>query len=440
MSRLNDRAYALLVAEIDRCIGTDPLHQAQREVVLKRLERLRTQQGSPVGAAQLREAVLDLIPNADPAAIARAAQANRSATGWGGIKAGLILLLSMAGVVYVANLPIAIIRRPISQHAPLLLLPSYIGMDHHYKRAIASVEQADQLVNQATSAADLDLGAVKVAEANQHLDKLPVWFLEPGYRSQFWWYGRYTIDDFRQAREAIGRMEAKLFQEKNAQTSLTEGEQALATAKQAYQQATEPTQKTAALAQWQAALDKLEQIPTQTLAGKQAEQRLSAYQRDFTQIAGVAQGSARANNLVQAAQAFALKAAQAAQNPPHSAAEWTEISNLWQEAIDRLETITVDDPGYASAQTLLATYQTNLSITRIQLQAEQASVAALEEAQQLTQSLLASASRNDRDRSASQLQAIITALRNVKPGTTAYADAQQLLASAEQRLAALQAN
>lgn len=440
MSRLNDRAYSLLVAEVDRCIGTDLLHQSRREVVLKRLERLRMQQGSPVGAGHLREAILDLIPNANPAAIAKAAQANRSAAGWGRIRAGLGLLLSIAGVVYIANLPIAIIRRPISQHAPLLLLPSYIGMDYHYKRAIASVEQADQLVNQATSAADLDLGAIKVAEANQHLDKLPAWFLEPEYRSQFWQYGRYTINDFRQARAAIGRMEAKLFQEKNAQTSLAEGEQALAAAKQAYQQATEPTQKTAALAQWQAALDKLEQISTQTLAGQQAEQRLSAYRRDFAQIAGVAQGSVRANNLIQAAQAFALKAAQAAQNPPYSAAEWAEIISLWQEAIDRLETITVDDPGYTGAQTLLATYQNNLSITQIQLQTEQASVAALEEAQQLTQSLLESASRNDRDYNASQLQAIITKLRKVQPGTTAYAEAQQLLAGAERRLAALRAN
>jgi hypothetical protein len=440
MSRLNDRAYALLVAEIDRCVGTDPLRQAQREVVLKRLERLRTQQGSPVGAAQLREAILDLIPNANPDTIAKAARANRSAANLGRIKAGLWLLLGIAGVLYVANLPVALIRRPISQHAPLLLLPSYIGMDYHYKQAIASVEQADQLVNQATSVADLELGAVKVAKANGHLDKLPVWFLEPGYRNQFWWYGHYTIDDFRQAREAIGRMEAKLFQEKNAQTSLTEAEQALATAKQTYQQASEPDQKTVALAQWQAALDKLEQIPTQTLAGKQVEQRLPAHQRDFTQVAGVAQGSARSGNLVQAAQAFALKAAQAAQNPPHAAAKWKEIISLWEEAIDPLETITVDDPGYVNAQQLLATYKNNLSVMRIQLQAEETAVAALEKAEQLTQSLLASASSNDRDRNASQLQAIVTTLQKVEPGTTAYPKAQQLLASAQQRLAALQAN
>ncbi len=440
MVRLNDRAFEILAREIHRCTGTDPLRQAQQEIVLKRLERWRSQTGSPVGVEQLREAIVDMIPDINPDSLQAAARANRTSSRWGVIKAGTLFLIGSAGILYIVNLPISLIRRPVSQYAPILLLPSYISMDHHYRRAIALVEQADQLVNKATSADDLELGAVKVAEATKHLDQLPVWFLEPGYRHQFWWYGRYTIDEFRQARATVGRMEATLFQEKNAQTQLNEGEQELTIAKQTYQQAAEPTQKTAALAQWQSALDKLEQIPGATLAGQQIERRLTAYKRDFAQVTGVAQGSARSGNLVQAAKAFALNAAQAAQNPPHSAAEWQEIAKLWQQAIDRLETITVDDAGYADAQTLLATYQSNLSLTRIQLQTEQASVEALEEAQQLTQALVGSASGSDRDRLISQLQAITIQLRKVKPNTTAYIEAQQLLVNAEQKLAALQAN
>ncbi len=50
-------------------------------------------------------------------------------------------------------------------------------MDHHYRGAVAQVEQADQLINYATSPADIELGEVKVKQAQQHLDALPVWFL-----------------------------------------------------------------------------------------------------------------------------------------------------------------------------------------------------------------------------------------------------------------------
>ena len=55
-------------------------------------------------------------------------------------------------------------------------------MDRDYRQAIALVEQADQLVNQATSLADINLGQEKVNQAQKHLDALPVWFL--GYEPQ----------------------------------------------------------------------------------------------------------------------------------------------------------------------------------------------------------------------------------------------------------------
>ncbi len=91
-------------------------------------------------------------------------------------------------------------------------------MDYHYRQAIAKVEQADQLVNSATSPADLTLGEVKVIEAQKHLDNLPVWFL--GYWPQYtFWFGwQFTLDEFKSARANVGRMVAKVFQEKNAQT------------------------------------------------------------------------------------------------------------------------------------------------------------------------------------------------------------------------------
>ncbi|MGF1459518.1 MAG: hypothetical protein ACFBSG_10880 [Leptolyngbyaceae cyanobacterium] len=49
------------------------------------------------------------------------------------------------------------IRWPVAKTLPIVLLPSYFSMDHHYRQAIANVTQADQLINQATSAQDIAL-------------------------------------------------------------------------------------------------------------------------------------------------------------------------------------------------------------------------------------------------------------------------------------------
>jgi hypothetical protein len=85
-------------------------------------------------------------------------------------------------------------------------------MDHHYRGAVAQVEQVDQLINHATSPADVELGEVKVKQAQQHLDALPVWFL--GYWPQYtFWFGwQFTLDEFQSARANVARMEAKVFQ------------------------------------------------------------------------------------------------------------------------------------------------------------------------------------------------------------------------------------
>ncbi len=90
----------------------------------------------------------------------------------------------LAGLIWLLNLPYPMIRRPVAKTAPILLLPSYLSMDSNYRQAIAKVEQSDQLVNQATSLADLKLGQEKVIQAQKHLDALPVWFL--GYEPRMY--------------------------------------------------------------------------------------------------------------------------------------------------------------------------------------------------------------------------------------------------------------
>jgi hypothetical protein len=357
-----------------------------------------------------------------------------------------ILLGIPVGVVWVANLPYPVIRRPVAQKAPILLLPSYMDIDSHYRQAIASVEQAQQLIEKPTSAADLDLGEQKVNEAQNHLDALPITFLNDWSEYRYWWYdSRFSIYGFNSARTKVGQLKAKVFQEKNAQTLLTDSEQALLKAKQQYQHSSTPTDKQVAIASWREAIDRLEQVPGVTLAGKAAQAKLENYQRDFKEVAGLAAGNERISTLIAAARQFSWQAAKAGQNPPHTVAQWQQVENLWQQAITRLEQIPKDDlAGYAEAQKLLAEYDNNLGQVKIRRQAEADSVQALQQAQSQKQRLLASlptdaaSLEQNRNSIASQLQAIIDGLRTVQPGTTAYLEAQELLLFAQNKLKQLQ--
>ncbi|MFN6498842.1 MAG: hypothetical protein RMX65_017850 [Nostoc sp. DedQUE01] len=45
-----------------------------------------------------------------------------------------ILIGIPVGVIWVANLPYAVIRRPVARNAPILLLPSYMSVDRHYRQ------------------------------------------------------------------------------------------------------------------------------------------------------------------------------------------------------------------------------------------------------------------------------------------------------------------
>ena len=357
-----------------------------------------------------------------------------------------ILLGIPVGVIWVANLPYPVIRRPVAQKAPILLLPSYMDIDSHYRQAIASVEQAEQLIENPTSAADLDLGEQKVNEAQNHLDALPITFLNDWSEYRYWWYdSRFSIYGFNSARTKVGQLKAKVFQEKNAQTLLTDSEQALLKAKQQYQHSSTPTDKQVAIASWREAIDRLGQVPGVTLAGKTAQAKLENYQRDFKEVAGLAAGNERISTLIAAARQFSWQAAKAGQNPPHTVVQWQQVENLWQQAITRLEQIPKDDlAGYAEAQKLLAEYNNNLGQVKIRRQAEADSIQALQQAQSQKQRLLASlptdaaSLEQNRNSIASQLQGIIDELRTVQPGTTAYLEAQALLLFAQNKLKQLQ--
>ncbi|ACK65016.1 conserved hypothetical protein [Rippkaea orientalis PCC 8801] len=352
-----------------------------------------------------------------------------------------LMVSGLAGLVYVVNLPYPMIRRPVARIAPILLLPSYMEMDRNYREAIAHVEQADQLINSPSSFADITLGETKVQAAQTNLDALPVWFLgyEPKfYCSLFGCSWQFTFDEFQAARMKIGRMDAIVFQQKNAKEQYEKADKLLQTAKQDYQKAANLQQQQAVLIAWQNALDEIEQLPPSTFAATLAKAKLDAYQRDFQQVSGNIGGIVQTNTMIQAAQQFSLAAATTCQNPPHPVEKWQQCAKLWQEAIERLEKVQSDEPGYVEAQALLAQYQTNLGTVEVRLATEAESLNAFEKAQaniQQLQSIFAKGINPDqRNYFISELQGTIDQLQKVQPQTTAYSQAQELLKFADAKL------
>ncbi|MBW4562045.1 MAG: hypothetical protein KME32_12990 [Mojavia pulchra JT2-VF2] len=496
MYRLNKRALQILRAEVQRCSGNDQVSKIEQEIVIKRLEKLRLEKGSPVKLDELRDSVVDVYPQFSEKVLKQAVKANQQLGFFTKLKWVTILLGSSAGALWLVNLPYPMIRWPIAKTAPILLLPSYINMDYHYREAINNLEQADQLINQATSPADIEQGSQKAKEAQKNLDNLPVWFL--GYYPQAYcnFFGcswKFTIDEFEAARRRVARIDAIAFQDKNAFTPLVQGEQVLKLARQQYEQATSIKDKEQAIASWQAAIDQLEQIPEATFAGETAQTKLKAYKRDFdnarigTIIAAAQEfdleaekiqsiqpkaaselweqaikrlnqistenpryleaqrllagyqvklktvADPRSGTYIEAAKQFAIAAAKASQNPPHPVVKWEQIEKLWQKSINQLENIRVEEPGYIAAQKLLAEYQTNLGIIETRRKAESEAQASFQEANEQIQTLIASPP-SDPQQLKGQIQGIINRLKTIKAGTTAYAEAQTLLVSAQKRL------
>lgn len=435
MGRLSDRAFEILAAEVKRRARNDPAGDVSRQIVMRRLERMRSQPGERLTRAEIAGLLDDQFPNFNPKVLDRAARANRPAGLMSKVTWGGAVLAGLAGFVWVANLPYPMIRMPVAKTAPLLLLPSYMSMDYNYRQAIALVEQADQLVNQATAAEDLDLGAEKAGRAQKHLDKLPVWFLGYYPKAYCTWTGctwKFTLDEYESARKKIGRMEAQIFQEQNAQTALAAAEEALKLAREQFDGAADVTGEEAAIQAWQAAIDELRGIPRETLAGKTAGQALEAAERDFRQEVGFVAGRLQGDTLIEAAQIFASQAANDAQNPPHTASHWRQVLQHWDEAIARLKQVPRDNPSYLDAQKKLAEYQSNRGAIQRRLEDEEASVKAIERSQKLIAEWrqLVNSENPSLSTLNGHLAEIIYTLESVKPGTTVNAQAQDLLQKA----------
>jgi hypothetical protein len=160
--RLNQKAFDILTAEIERAAAQDSIAgEVAYKIAFKRLNKLRTRKGKPATAAELKELLSDILPDFNDRAITKAVKVNRPPSPLWLIPKIALGLISVTGFIWLINLPYPMIRRPVARIAPILLLPSYISMDDNYRKAVTLVEQADQLINQATSLADLDLGEKK---------------------------------------------------------------------------------------------------------------------------------------------------------------------------------------------------------------------------------------------------------------------------------------
>ncbi len=357
-----------------------------------------------------------------------------------------VLIGIPVGIIYVVNLPYPAIRQPISKVAPILLLPSNMAIDANFKKGQATVEESRQLIESPTSPADLDRGELKLKEGKSALDSIPAWYVADwaDYSRGNWGYGwEFSPAGLQAARIKAGQLEAKVFQEKNAQIALTDAEKAANMAKAGFQQAVSPLDKKLAVQNWQAAIDRLNQIPLQTMAGRKSQQLASNSIRDLKAVSGFSLGNEKVMSQLAAAEEFAKKAAETGRNPPHPSDRWNEIAGMWEQAIQRLDKISADDlQGYTEAQKRLADYRTNLSEVRVRLKNEQESVQALGQANEKLTTLWASLPKYtddlNRNKAIASFMSINNDLDKIKNGTTVYLKAQELKIQVQNQLKSLQ--
>ncbi|WP_055074634.1 hypothetical protein [Pseudanabaena sp. 'Roaring Creek'] len=362
---------------------------------------------------------------------------------WGGILIGIPV-----GIVYVANLPYPVIRQPVAKTVPLLLLPSNMAMDANFKQGQASIEEARQLIESPTSPADLDRGSLKVKEGKAALDAIPVWYVAEwaDYSRGYYGWGydwRFTPTGLQASRIKAGQLEAKVFQEQNAQIELTNAETEMINAKTLFQQAATPIDQKAAIQNWQLAIDRLGKIPSQTMAGRRAQQLVITATRDLKELGGLTAGNEKIVVILNSAEEFAKQAAESGRNPPHSSERWEQIAKMWQDGIQRLESVPNSDlQGYSEAQKRLATYRTSLAEVQVRLKNEQKSVQALEMANQKLTYLWSTLPKNGKDLNRNQAIANFMAVNNelekIQSGTTVYLQAQKIKLDVQNQLKLLQ--
>ncbi|MEP0798563.1 hypothetical protein [Funiculus sociatus] len=375
MSRLNNRAFEILRAEITKCAGNDPLSKIEASLVVRELQLLQKQQGSPASLEELQQIVVTTYPNFREKALKQAAKANRSIGILDVIKLAAILVVLLvlgSGSLVLAILLYPTNDQPVAQNALL-------SNEENYELAIAFLEQAEKFITQASTAADLALGEEKLNAAKKHIDELPV---------------SHTISSPQYSyRRKKGRRYVSGY---NTQT--IEDEQ------------------TASIR------SRFEQVKNQLSEQKQVQGRTK------TLIKGAKQFAFAAAKLGQNAPHTADKWQQI------ETLWYKAIEQLQKIRVDDVDYVEAQKL-LATYQTNLGTVQTRLKAER---QSQEAFKYAQEQIQALLASIPKDGSQVNRNQIISQMQEIINQLQTVKSGTTAYSEAQNLLQLAQKKLASAQ--
>lgn len=197
----------------------------------------------------------------------------------------------------------------------------------------------------------------------------------------------------------------------------------------------------------------LSQQATQTLqtgqpdvAAQQTTQQLEEARRLTTDIPawsgqyGKAQLLQNQLDQVLMAETAAKTASQKGQVPAQPIAEWQAGQAQWETAIAQLEAVPPDSPLHTLAQQRLTAYRGNLAFVNQRISLEQEAQKRLATARKTAE--LATARQNvaqtlpDWQQAQSTWQVAINALQQIPNGTTAHAEAQQLLQSYRPKLAA----
>ncbi|MEM8810843.1 MAG: hypothetical protein AAGF01_32945 [Cyanobacteria bacterium P01_G01_bin.38] len=427
---------------LDYLCSGQKLAQKKRQAVLQRLGELHHQSGPPLTYDELSAVILKAFPEFDQQVLRRAAQLNRpnllaklaqhslgAGIGVGAIALGL----------WVANLPNPSIRKPLAKAVPIVLMPSFRQIDYHYRQATTHRAQAAQLIQAATQVSDIAKISDQTAQAQQHLAQIPDWALDQypqPYCRLFNCSWQFSQAEFNTAQTQLKQLQTQLKQEKIALTQLQAAILSVETAQRRYEVMQTSTEKLAAINDLKAGIEKLSTVPPNTLAGKIAQAELSTFQPTYQGLTGPAN---QPHPALQAAQQYAAQAAKVAQNAPLPFDTWKNAAALWQTAIAQLDQVPDHSPSAANAKTLRVNYINNLQQIQARQTLEQTATQTLSQVREQAQTLIETQNKPPTPTLLVELQTVMGHLQSVPPGTTAYNEAQQMLAQIEQQFRARQA-
>lgn len=128
----------------------------------------------------------------------------------------------------VGNIPdVQTIQTPNSAQPPVSPQPT-TAMERYAQLEAEMTRSHQALQTKPTSAADLDRGELKLQTGKNALDAIPAWYIADwaDYSRGYYGWGydwRFTPAGLQAARIKAGQLEAKVFQEKNAQIALSRG-------------------------------------------------------------------------------------------------------------------------------------------------------------------------------------------------------------------------